>query len=82
MSIPMKRLAGAALSLAILCFAAGATAADDVATGAMIEEVLNMLNAAQSTLANDNLSRGDKDRALGQIRGAMDRMISFRNHLR
>lgn len=77
MSTPMKRLAGAALSLGILFFAASAPA--DEATGAMIEQVLRMLNSAQSTLAQDNLSRADKDRALGEIRQAMEMLIGFRN---
>ena len=78
MSIRMKRLAGVALALGILFYASGAPA-DEAATGEMIEHVLNMLNAAQRTLAQDNLSRSDKDRALGEIRGAMDILVNFRN---
>ena len=81
MTIRMKRLAGAALSLGILCFASAAPA-DEAATGAMIEQVLNLLNSAQSTLAQDNPSRANKERALGQMRGAMDILVSFRNRHR
>jgi hypothetical protein len=78
MSIRIKSLAGAALSLGILFFASGVSAQDG-ATGEMIEQVLQMLNAAQRTLSQDNPSRGDKERALGEIRSAMDILIGFRN---
>ena len=81
MSIRMKRLAGAALSLGILFFASSAPA-DDAATGEMIEHVLHVLNAAQRTLGQDDLKRADKERALGQIREAMDILVSFRNRHR
>jgi hypothetical protein len=78
MSIPIKGLTGAALSLGILFFASGAPA-DEAATGAMIEHVLNILDGAQRTLAKDNLSRADKERAVNQIRGAMDILVRFRD---
>ncbi|HEY1797199.1 MAG TPA: hypothetical protein VGG57_13900 [Stellaceae bacterium] len=69
MSIRIKRLAGAVLSLSILVLAHGANAQTPKA---MIGEALDLLSSAVQTLQQDSLSPGDKQRALSQIHGAAE----------
>jgi hypothetical protein len=76
MSIRMTRLAGAALSVGILFFANGASA--DQRGDEMVNQVLELLNAAQQTLSDPGeLTPDKKERALGQIHEAMDMLIHF-----
>jgi hypothetical protein len=70
MSTRARRLAGAALSLGLLLFAHSTNA--EMSARGMLEEVFNLLNAAQQSLSQDPLSPSDKQRALGQIHEAMD----------
>ena len=69
MSIRIKRLAGAALSLSILVLAHSAEAQTPKA---MLGEAINLLSSAVQTLQQDSVSPGDKQRALGQIHEAVE----------